>query len=110
MRRPYTPSPFIPTVESLRRAREQLNRLRREIFSVLRAMKRGAALRFYPGDKCKWALTTDQPVTAAAAKVVIADARVAAVDFALLAETPAQTWRWVGTDLFCVKPTGGQNG
>jgi len=86
MRRPYTPTPFIPTVESLRRAREQLNRLRREIFSVLRAMKRGAALRFYPGDKCKWALTTDP--------------RVAAVDFALLAETPAQTWRWVGTDLF----------
>jgi len=67
-------------------------------------------LRFYPGDKCKWALTTDQPVAAAAAKVVIADARVAAVDFALLAETPTQTWRWVGTDLFCVKPTGGQNG
>src|SRR6516165_5285154 len=45
MRRPYTPSPFIPTVESLRRAREQLNRLRREIFSVLRAMtRRGVAL------------------------------------------------------------------
>jgi len=38
--------------------------------------------------------------------VVIADSRVAAVDFALLAEIPARTWRWVGTDLFTAKPRG----
>jgi hypothetical protein len=106
MRRPYTPAPSIPTVEPLRRARERLSRLRREIFSVLRAMKRGAALRLYPGDKSKWALTTGQPVTAAAAKVVIVHARVAAVDFSLLAEVPAQTWRWVGSDLFTVNQKG----
>jgi len=49
-------------------------------------------------------------VDADIANVVIAGPRIAPVDYALFAETPAQTWRWVGTDLFCVKPTGGQNG
>ena len=39
----------------------------------------------------RWTLSTGKSVTADAAKVVIADARVAAVNFALLA-TPAQTW------------------
>ena len=50
MRRSYTRSSSIPTVESLHCACEQLN-LRSEVFLFLRAMKRGAALRFYPGDK-----------------------------------------------------------
>src|SRR5215813_8885006 len=107
MRGPFTPSSAIPTVKSLRRARERLNRRRRQVFAVLHAMKRGAALRFYTDAKTgdRWALSTGKSVTAAA-KVVIADSRVAAVDLALLAEIPARTWRWVGTDLFTAKPRG----
>jgi hypothetical protein len=95
---------MIPTAASIRSTRERLNQLRREVFSVLRAMRCGAALRFYPGDKGRWKLTTGKSVTTDAAKVVIDDPRVAATDFALFAETPAQTWRWVGSDLFTVKP------
>jgi hypothetical protein len=94
----------IPSPQSIRHNRERLNQLRREVFYVLRAMRRGAALRFYPGDKGRWELTTGKSVTTDAAKMVIDDPRIAAIDFALLEETPAQTWRWVGTDLFTVKP------
>lgn len=96
MRRPYTPSPSIPTIETLRRARARLNRLRREVFAVLRAMKGGAALRFYTDAKTGdlWVLTTGKSVSAAAA-VVVNDPRVTAVDFALLPEVPSATWRWI---------------
>jgi hypothetical protein len=106
MRRPYTPS--IPTVESLRRARERLNRRRRrQVFLVLRALHRGAALHFCPsataGDL--WTLSTGETVAADAAAGVIKDPRITAVDFALLGEVPAATWRWVGSDLPTTKPT-----
>jgi hypothetical protein len=67
----------------------------------------GAALRLHDDG---WALSTGMLVDADIANVVIAGPRIAPVDYALFAEPPAQTWRWVGTDLFCVKPTGGQNG
>ena len=49
------------------------------------------------------ALSTGMLVDADIANVVIAGPRIAPVDYALFAETPAQTWRWVGTDLLCVK-------
>ena len=89
----------IPTIQSTRSTRERFNR--RRLFQVLRAMHGGAALHFYDG---AWALSTGVTVDASIATIVIADPRVVVVDFALLAETPAQTWRWVGTDLFTMKP------
>jgi len=92
-RRPFTPS--IPTVQSIERTRERLNRRRRRLFQVLRAMHRGAALHFHNGT---WTLSTGMSVDADVAKLVITNLRIAPVDFALFAEMPAQTWRWVGTD------------
>jgi hypothetical protein len=49
------------------------------------------------------ALSTGMLIDADIANVVIAGPRIAPVNYALFAETPAQTWRWVGTDLLCVK-------
>jgi hypothetical protein len=86
---------MIPTANLIRSTRERLNRQRRRCFEVLRAMHRGAALHFYGG---AWTLNTGMSVDADVAKLVIADPRIAPVDFALFAEMPAQTWRWVGTD------------
>ena len=85
----------IATVASLRRARERLNRRRCRRFEVLRAMHRGAALHFHDG---AWALSTGMSVDADVAKLVITDLHIAPVDFALFAEMPAQTWRWVSTE------------
>ena len=97
-RRPFTPS--IPTVQSIRRTRARLNRRRRRLYEVLRAMHHGAVLRLHDDG---WALITGMLVDADIANMVIAGPRIAPVDYALFAETPAQTWRWVGTDLLCVK-------
>jgi len=93
----------ILTAQSIRHARERLNRRRRRLFQVLRAMHRGAALRFHDGT---WTLSTGMSVDADVAKLAITDPRIAPVDFSLFAEMPAQTWRWVGTDLFTVNHKG----
>jgi hypothetical protein len=85
----------IPTAHSIRSARERLNHRRRHLFQVLRAMHHGAALRFHDGT---WTLSSGMSVDADVAKLVIADLRIAPVDFALFADMPAQTWRWIGTD------------
>ena len=85
----------VHTANSSRCARERLNRRRRRLFQVLRAMHRGAALHFYGGT---WTLSTGMSVDADVAKLVITDLHIAPVDFALFAEMPAQTWRWIGTD------------
>ena len=84
----------IPTTQSLRGTRARLNRRRCRLFQVLRAMHRGAALHFYGGT---WTLSGGMSVDAAVAKLVITDPRIAPVDFALFAEMPAQSWRWIGT-------------
>jgi hypothetical protein len=81
----------IHTADTLCSTREYLNRRRRRLFQVLRAMHRGAALHFHDGT---WTLSTGMSVDADVAKLVIIDPRIAPVDFALFAEMPAQTWRW----------------
>ena len=86
---------MIPTTQSNHSTRERLNRRRRRLFQILRAMHRGAALHFHDG---AWTLSTGMPVDADVAKLVITDLHVIPVDFALFAEMPAQTWRWIGTD------------
>jgi hypothetical protein len=53
-------------------------------------MHHGAALRLHDDG---WALSTGMLVDADIANVVIAGPRIAPVDYALFAETPAQTWR-----------------
>jgi hypothetical protein len=58
-------------------------------------MHRGAALHFCGGT---WTLSTGMSVSADIAKLVITDPHIASVDFALFAEMPAQTWRWIGVD------------
>lgn len=70
------------------------------LYEVLRTMHHGAALRLHDDG---WALSTGMLVDADIANVLITGPRIAPVDYALFAETPAQTWRWVGTDLVCVK-------
>ena len=83
----------IYTINSSRCTRERLNRRRRRLFQVLRAMHRGAALHFCGGT---WTLSTGMSVDADVAKLVITDLHIVPADFALFAEMPAQTWRWVG--------------
>ena len=85
----------IATVASLRCTRDRLNRRHRRLFQVLRAMHRGAALHFHDGT---WTLSTGMSVDADVAKLVITDLHIVPADFALFAEMPAQTWRWIGTD------------
>jgi hypothetical protein len=86
---------MISTASFIRNTRERLNRRRRQFYEVLRAMHRGAALHFYGG---AWTLSTGMSVDTNVAKLVITNPRIAPVDFALFAEMPAQTWRWIGTD------------
>jgi hypothetical protein len=83
----------ISTTQSIRNTRERLNRRRCRRFEVLRAMHRGAALHFHDGT---WTLSTGMSVDADVAKLVITDLHIVPADFALFAEMPAQTWRWVG--------------
>jgi hypothetical protein len=86
---------MISTATSIRKTRERLKRRRRQLYEVLRAMHRGAALHFHADT---WTLSTGMSVDADVAKLVTADLHIAPVDFALFAEMPAQTWRWICTD------------
>ena len=65
---------MISTTQSIRCTRERLNRRRRRLFQVLRAMHRGAALHFHNGT---WTLSTGMSVDADVAKLVITNLRIA---------------------------------
>jgi hypothetical protein len=81
----------VPTPQSIRKAQQRLNRLRREAYAVLAAMHRGATLHHAASE---WWLATGRPVSAEVVNVVKLDRHVVGVGDALFGREFSQTWRW----------------
>ena len=84
------------TLSEYRGRTRRLDRVNRQIYDALRAMRNGALLRLeYSRWGPDWHLTSGGRLHAEVARAVVADPHVIPVDHALFKGFAAQTWRWL---------------